>query len=328
MKKNILKVFSVFLLTMSRSWSMEGIVLVLEAPLLKEPNMGSKVLQVLRKGSKVYVPNEIGRSQIFPEFIQTYDRTGREAFIPSKYVKIITGLPNEARQAINYEGHDPTDYRLEEPIPPSYPFPNNEFVRASFSYHQASNANAAYKYGENFNEQKYGSESGARVTVMKKVSYDKNNRFYFGIMGAIASATNDISFAKSFSATAHETRNVFKVGPWFTYDAYKSAKYQINIGSGFTFNYHMSKLTLSFDEFSDGRSFSGYSISPMLSTGFQILDVVPYMDVIGGADASLYLPHTLKAKGESQYPDLWSENQIRSNLKTQLSLFLGLQFKY
>lgn len=325
MRKNVLKTLSLFSLFIGQLQATEGIILVLEAPLLKEPSMGATVLQTLRKGAKVYVPNEVTRGADFPEFIPTFDRAGNRAYIPSRYVKIITGLPNESRQAINFQGHDPTDYRLEEPIPKTYPFPDRQYVRASFSFQRGNNTSTPYDYNSNFSDQKYGGEMGVRVGVMKNVSYDKYNRFYFGIIGSIASAKNEIVFSNTTSAS--ERRNVFRVGPWFTYDAFKSERFQISLGSGFTFNYHDSTISFAGINGGEDRSFSGYSFSPMTSTAFQISNIIPYTDFIGGVDCSLYLPHTLKAS-EAQYPEYWNSNQISSTLKVQLALFLGIQVKY
>lgn len=315
-------------LTISTSvLSYDGIVLVLEAPLLREPSLSSTVLQVLRKGSKVYVPNEIGNAESMPEFIPTFDRAGNPAFIPSRYVKVITGQVNEKNQPISYKGNDPTDYRLEEPIPVTYPFPNKNFARASVSFIVGNNANSVYSYNSPFIKQSYGAEFGGRVSVMRKIAFDKNDRFYFGLITLVGTTSNNLSFTNA--NTAEESRMILRAGPWITYDAYKTENYNLTIGTGFTFNYHQSKLSVSNELLGEDRSFSGFSIAPMTSTQFMINDIIPNTDFITGIDFSLYLPHTLKSSNEPQNPELWGEdNQISGTLKTQLALFLGLQVKY
>ena len=92
----------------------------------------------------MYVPNEIGNLKDLPEFIQTYDRVGNIAYIPSKYLKIITNDLSESRMPNQYPGSDPTDYRLEEPIPASYPYDDNSFLRASFALLAGNNLKSPY----------------------------------------------------------------------------------------------------------------------------------------------------------------------------------------
>jgi hypothetical protein len=327
MKKYVIPCLVALTGLLNQAQAFDGIILVLEAPLLKGPSLDSTVLQTLRKGSRVYVPNEVGNAETLPEFIPTFDRAGNRAYIPSRYVKVITGSLNEKRQSINYKGNDPTDYRIEEPIPVTYPFEDSQYVRASLAALIGNNSNSAYAYNSSFTKQNYGAEVGARLAVTKRIVFDRYNRFYFGFISFLNTNTNRLEFQNS--AVADENRFVVKAGPWITYDAYKTSKYHLSIGSGFTFNYHHSKISMSKLDLSEERTFTGISISPMTSTTFQIDNILPNTDFLLGADLSLYLPHSLKSSQEIQNPDLWGEdNQITASFKTQVSLFLGVQVKY
>jgi hypothetical protein len=119
-----------------------------------------------------------------------------------------------------------------------------------------------------------------------------------------------------------------RAGPWFTYDAFRNEKYQLSIGTGFTFNYHSSKITLSNELQSESRTFTGFSLAPMTSTSFTIADILPNTDFISGADLSLYLPHALKSSAVEDSELIGESNEISSTLKAQVSLFLGIQVKY
>jgi hypothetical protein len=327
MKKYFLPAIAGLTITLNQAVAYDGIILVLEAPLLKEPTLSSKVLQTLRKGSKVYVPNEIGDSETLPEFIETFDRAGNRAYIPTRYVKIITGKTNEFRQSINYQGQDPTDYRIEEPIPVTYPFEDNHFVRSSLAFMVGNNTNSPYEYNSAFTEQDYGTEFGGRFSLTKKIVFDQYNRFYFGLISFFGISQNKLEF-QNFNV-AKESSFVLRMGPWFTYDAYKTSKYLLSVGTGFTFNYQSSKITVSNDLQSEERTFSGLSIAPMTSTSFTIADIFPNTDFISGADLSLYLPHSLKSSNSSETSELFGENnEINSSFKAQVSLFLGIQVKY
>jgi hypothetical protein len=322
MKKYIPLIFLV-----SNAFAYDATVIVLEAPLLKEASLKSTVLQVLRKGQRVYVPHEIGDQRPLPEFIPTFDRAGNPAFVPTKYIKIVTDTVDEADQPIRYAGHDPTDYRIEEPIPVTYPFENRNFVRASVALLVGNNADTPYAYNSTFNEQSYGAALGLRINFTHKIVYDKFDRFYFGFIGMATDSTNNLDFKNA--NVAKENRLVFRAGPWFTYDAFKNDNYRLNLGTGFTFNYHYSILKVSSATDEEQRGFSGFSLSPMVSTAFTINDVFPNMDFISGVDLSFYLPHSLKNSTETLHPELWGDaNQINNSYKTQASLFLGVQFKY
>lgn len=327
MRKYFFGLSTFFVLSLNAASASDGIIIVLEAPLLKSPSMGSTVLQVIRKGEKVFVPREYANPGNMPEFIPTFDRAGNRAYVPSRYVKLITGTTSESLQSIRYAGNDPTDYRLEEPIPATYPFEDRNFLRASAAFIVGNNTTAAYGYNSPFNSQKFNADMGGRIAITRKVSFDKYDRFYFGFIGLITTAKNSTTFKND--SLAEESRSVVRGGPWLTYDAFKNDNYRLSIGTGFTFNYHRSSLFVDKAPLSEERLFSGYSISPMTSTTLQINDVLPNTDLVTGVDFSLFLPYTVKSTEEAEIPELWGEdNQISSGLKAQASIFLGIQVKY
>jgi hypothetical protein len=322
-------IFILSFLLLSKVYSYDAIVIVLEAPLLKEPKLSSVVLQTLRKGSRVYVPKEIGDLFELPEFIQTYDRVGNLAYVPTKYIKIVTHDLSESRMPITYPKNDPTDYRLEEPIPETYPFDNTSFLRASLALTMGNNMKAPFEYNSNFSKQTFSAESGGRLIVAHKINFDKHDRYYFGLFGAITTSNNTIQFQNETKAS--ENRSILRLGPVITFDAFKTSDYRLTLGTGFTYNYHKSALKMSGAAGSEERLFSGYSLSPIANTQVQMTDVLPQTDLIAGADFSLFLPHTQTSKDEIAIPELWgteSPTQIHSGLKPQVAFFLGVQVKY
>jgi hypothetical protein len=327
MRKKIFTLLTIPLLAIPQARAYDGVIIVLEAPLLKLPSLSSTVLQTIRKGETVYIPREIGNLSVMPEFIPTFDRAGNRAYIPSRYVKVVTGTVKENLQPIHYAGHDPTDYRIEEPIPVTYPFENRNFLRASAAFIVANNTTSTYAYNSAFNDQKFRAEMGGRLTLTKKVAFDNYDRFYFGFIGLITSAKNTTKFKND--NLAEESRGIIRGGPWLTYDAFKNDDYRLTIGTGFTFNYHRTTLFVDSGKEAEERIFSGFSISPMTSTTLQINNILPYTDFVTGVDLSLFLPHTLKTTNEAELPVLWGEdNQISTGLKAQASIFMGVQVKY
>jgi hypothetical protein len=319
--------FLIFFLFATSLFANEAIVIVLNAPLLSEPKMESRVLQTVRKGQKIFIPREEVSEEAFPEYFTTYDRAGNLAYIPSQYVKPILKTTDEKRDPITLSSSDPTDYRLEEPIPSTYPFEDNHFVRTSISLLMANNLKSPYNYNSPFNDQDFGMEMGMRLTVTKKAQHDQYDRFYFGVIGFITSAKNKIQFKDGKNAS--ESRDQVRAGPWVTFDAFKNEKYKLAMGTGFTFNYHRSLHVYQMQVQSEQRFFNGYSISPMGNLSFQINNIIPHTDLITGLDLNLYLPHTLTSNDKIVISDLWPEEKtISVGFKTQASAFIGFQVKY
>ena len=327
MKKYFFGLSTFFIIFSQTAFGLDGIIIVLEAPILKSPSMGSTVLQLIRKGQRVYIPREYESLENIPEFFPTFDRAGNEGFVPSRYVKVIVGSTAENLQPILYAGHDPTDYRLEEPIPKTYPFEDKSDLRTSLALMVGNNTTATYQHNNAFYSQKFSADMGGRIAITRKVAFDKYDRFYFGFIGMISTLTNETDFLDD--TFSRERRNVFRGGPWLTYDAFKNEKYRLSIATGFTFNYHYSSIKVDGDLKSEVRAFSGLSLSPMTSTTVQINEVLPNTDFLAGVDFSLFLPHSVESKDEVKSPELWSEdNAISSGLKPQASMFLGFQFRY
>lgn len=327
MKKNLLTAFALMgLSTISPAKAYDAIVIVLEAPLLREPALNSQVVQLKRKGERVYIPNEEVIDGVLPEFVPTYDRTGNRAYVPSKYIKVVLGTTDENKSPIKLAGHDPTDYRIEEPIPETYPFDNRKNSRASLAASLGTNSKSPYSYNSEFSTQKYGVETGGRLMLTTRVSYDRYDRFFFGLVGFITTAKNEIQFKNNY--LAKESRDAIRLGPWLTYDAFKNEKYRLTIGTGFTFNFHRSSIFIDGPVDGEERLFSGFSLSPMTSTLFQARSFLPGIDFIGGVDMTLFLPYSMKTNDDMNYPNLWNGDQINNGLKIQASAFLGLQTTY
>ena len=159
--------------SISNAFSYDAIVIVLQAPLLKEASLKSKVLQTIRQGERVFVPNEIGNLSPLPDFIQTFDRVGNVVYIPSRYIKIITHDVSEYEMPIKISPNDPTDYRLEEPIPSTYPFANESFLRANLAFTMGTNTQSPFDYQSTFTKQSYSNELGLRLCLTKKADFDQ-----------------------------------------------------------------------------------------------------------------------------------------------------------
>jgi len=325
-----MKLLRLFLISflIPKAFAYDAVVIVLEAPLLKEPRMSSTVLQTLRKGARVYVPNEIGQGNDLPAFVQTYDRVGNVAFIPAKYIKLITNDVSEYKTPVSLP-HDPTDYRLEEPIPSTYPFDDTSFLRASIFASFAPNINSSYAYNSSYHQQNFTSEMGLKLNVTKKVSFDRWDRYYFGITTAINTSGNTIQFDNG--SHSKESSALIKLGPVLTYDAYKTQRYRLTLGTGFTYNYHKRAIKMVAEQGTEERLFTGFSMSPFANMIAQVMEVFPNTDLLAGADINFNMAHTLKTSDQLTIPEIWSAeapDQIKSSFKPQAAFLLGVQVRY
>jgi hypothetical protein len=325
----MIKYFFLFFTFISTSFAYDAVVIVLEAPLLKEAKFSSTVLQTLRKGSRVYVPTEIGNEESLPEFVQTFDRVGNIAYIPSKYIKLISNDHREEKTPVSL-AHDPTDYRLEEPISSTYPFDDTSFLRASLSLQMAPSAESSFAYNSPYNSQSFTPEAGLKLNVTRKVSFDRYDRYYFGLTGAIISSSNSINFNNG--SVAKESRSVLKLGPLITYDAYKTHRFRFTLGTGFTYDYHKSAIKMvGTSGSSEERFFSGYSLSPFASMMAQMTEVFPNTDLLAGADLNMHLGYKQKSNAAIAVPELWStedNGEITTGFKPQAAFLLGVQVRY
>ena len=322
--------FILFLLISQNAFSYDAMVIVFEAPLLKKADYKSKVIATLRKGEHLFVPNTEANQEPLPEFISTFDKSGNELFVPTRYIKIIYNDIRELNSPIAFQGKDPTDYRIEEPIPKTYPYSDINFLRAGVSFTIGTNMKSPYEYNSPLSEQIYSTEQGARLTLMRKLDIDQADRYYFGLFSAINTVNNSIAFKNSVTV-ASENRSTIRVGPIFSYDVYKTYLMRVTLLTGFTYNYHKSTIDSRGDlQAYEQRIFSGYSLSPMAEVSFTKTEVLPVTDLIGGMNLSMYLPHSQKTSDKITIPEVWNTtaDQINSTLKLQASMFIGFQVRY
>jgi hypothetical protein len=313
-----------------KAFCYDAVVIVFEAPLLKKADYKSKVVATLRKGEHLFVPNTEADLEPLPEFISTFDKSGSELFVPSQYIKIVYNDSREENSPIAFKGKDPTDYRIEEPIPKTYPYSDINFLRAGVAYTMGTNMKSPYEYNSPLREQRYSTEQGARLTLMRKLDIDKADRYYFGLFSAVNTVNNTITFKNSVTV-ASENRSTIRVGPVFSYDVYKTYLMRVTMLTGFTYNYHKSTIDSRGDlQAYEQRIFSGYSFSPMAELSFTKTEILPVTDVIGGMNLSMYLPHSQKTSDAITVPEIWNTtaDQINSSLKLQASIFLGFQVRY
>ncbi|GEM_PF-736362 len=342
--------FLLLLIFSTSTLALEAQVIVLEAPLLSSPSLKSRVLQRVRKGKNLFIHkqgivksswqmNYNVNSEGLPleekyqdvDFLKTLTRAGQDAWIPKKFVKIIYNDEREAALQMNpYSDYDPTDYRIEEPLEKGYPFVVQNKARATMTFGMGPASKSGFDYGSSILEENIGSRYSFVTTYSKKVSFDAYDRFYFGgilqIHGqrSVYFITND--------RTSQETHGEIGIGPYITYDIYRTEDRSLTTYGAFTYNLHRYSVEQATrgDSFEE-RLFSGYSITPKFGLSYNIRNIIPEskVDLIFGSETNINLPYSLTTQSEGEISSFWNNsNQVDFPLSATYSFYVGIQASY
>lgn len=323
-----------FTFNFTETYAAKAVVISFRAPMQSEAKNDASTFQVLKKGDVIFVADKDLKEPSFPGFYETIDRSGRTAYVKSEYLKIIYKDEREYAEPISYINpktkHDSTDYRIEEPIPHTYPFESREFTRMNVSFALGSNPKNPYQYEGNVSAQDFSYDIGLRLNYQKKLDFDQVDRLYFGIFTSISSVTNEITFTNGDSAK--ENRAIIRLGPILSFDFYKTDSHLLNLGTGFTWNLHRSSLLVDAQNVGEeDRLFTGFSLSPFVQSMFAFRNIYPNLDFTLGSELSFYLPHKQSASGLPEFSQYWNSERpsdFNQNLSIQAQFFMGLNFKY
>ncbi len=311
-----------------------AVVISFRAPMQLAATPDSKTLQVLKKGEVIFISDKDLKGPAFKGYYETIDRSGRTAYVKQEYLKVIYKDEREYDEPLSYvnanTGHDSTDYRIEEPIPHTYPFESREFTRMNVSFSLGSNAKGPYNYDGNISSQNFSYDLGLKINYQKKLDFDQMDRLYFGLYSSVSSVTNKITFSTGDSSI--ENRALIRLGPILSFDFYKTKDYLLNLGTGFSWNFHRSSLKLDVADVGiEDRLFTGFSLSPFLQSIFAFRNFYPNLDFTIGSELNLFLPHKQSASGSPEFTQYWdasNPSEFQQNLNFQTLFFLGLNFKY
>lgn len=327
-----------------QSIAADGVVIVLEAPLFEKENINSRIVQYIRKGDHIYIherhagisPNEQNYGQIDTDnrsqFYLVQDKNGSEAYVERRFIKRIYKDDRERTEAISPFTHDPTDYRLKEPLPPQYPKLTDNRYRAFANLALGPSNKINYPYPKDIKSEQYGPRGGFELAYLKNVEFDIVNRFYFGVQFHFWQSNSKFILQGDNSATkeATEQNGQFGIGPFVSFDAYRDFNYRLSFTGGFTFNLNRTYITLKASDEEENRIFTAYTITPHLGTFIQLPNVLPHVDIITGASLQFHLPYTMQAQGPAVNESSWNQNndKIDYPLGGFFTAFLGLQTTY
>jgi hypothetical protein len=331
-------VLTIFLTSNLYSKENQGVITVLEAPLFLTPDKGSDIIQHVRKGDTIYVHhqyfidnNQLENKEREPDnFYITTDKSGRTAYILKEHVKLLFNDARELASPIDNRKHDSTDYRLEEPLPPDYPFNFFDHYRASVQLGTLFSPQTNYSYNTPVKEQSKSNQYYLSALFLKKTKIDYSERLYFGGKIKLAYQRNKFTLDRRDST---EIDTTIGLGPYISYDIYRTFKYRITLNGSTLINI-INKRNIT-QELSNGetdsKDFSTISIVPTIGATFEKLNILPNFDMVTGVNFGLELAHTMKNKEGSSKPELWNSSSndiIKRPTRGQLSFFVGLQRSY
>ncbi|HXH74034.1 MAG TPA: hypothetical protein VNJ08_03665 [Bacteriovoracaceae bacterium] len=363
-----MKVFLAFVLCWSyNAIALEAVVTVLETPMFREKRLDSPVVQYLRKGDIIKVHPALGNTTQFdhmapssekyeqlkkhlaqmPEwqdplfngkkeeivyledqFIPTLDRQGNTVYVLSEHIYVYFNDSRELVQKV--AAKDPTDYRLEEPLPKNYPLHNPTGHRGQILIGFSQAYNESYVYPEPVKTKSYSTPIHVNLGLMWQVPYDKQDRFYFGSNINFKSFQNSYSFMDFRRAKEHYIQ--FGIGPQLAYDAYKGEKDRLNLSVAINFN-PVNYLTVSqsLGTIDDTRIYRGMNVSSRVGMQYHRKKVIEDMDLVLGTAFDIESPTTYQAQNGGSQANWW-QNLGRDKYTTRslfsLTGFMGIQVAY
>lgn len=344
-----MRYFLALLLIPFTALAMTGTVIIHEAPIHLSDSSDTPIIELVRKGEDLTLhgkhfgttvfentTDQKGRRLLYLEdedqkrgFYEVVTSSGQSGYILKKYVKPVYKDPREFKDPMPVHNPDIWDYRIAEPLPEGYPLYDVNRRRAIFTANMGPARHILYPYPDRIVKEESTSLKGFNLYYMGKASFDRSDRLYFGGNFTLLGSDNEISMEGE--RISKESTLQMGIGPVLTYDPYRSEKYALTIGGGFTANYHRYFVSQGGPlGASEERMFTGISITPKLMTSLQFKELLPYFDVIVGADALFNLPFALKSSTAVEIPEWWQggADEIAYPFGTSMTFFIGVQGRY
>ena len=342
-----------------------GEVTVLEAPVFKEKDLNANVIFYFRKGDKINIhPAEFAQNRYrdlinipqekvdqykatymkefpdeffddeaevyYPEegsrFYKVLLKSGRTGWILKDHIFLITADRRELSETVIAK--DNTDYRIEEPLPKSFPLLQETGYRGYFGLGLGVSRSPNYPYKENVDQSAFGFTKSFDFTFLRQVKYDVDKRFFFGGLFNITSSSN-VYVLKTRSA--QEDYTSLSIGPLLMYDVWKTEEHIISIAGSIQFNFvAFSRIKQSDSEnnISEERNFNSNFFSPRFILTYTKRNILENLDFIMGTNVIMDLAHSYEADGGTDNPSWWQDKSYERPTNVQTNYFLGVQTEY
>lgn len=348
--------------------ALEAVVTVLETPLFKYRSYEAPVVQYLRKGDVIKIHPSVGNERKFDqhapapeklallqkrmkdspeynqdplfrgeaentyfiedEFIPTLDRQGNTVYVLSEHIYVYFGDSREFNQTLTRK--DPTDYRLEEPLPRNYPLKSISGYRGQFLLGVTQPHFESYPYRDNFKTKGYTSPIDLNLTLLRQAPGAYHERLFIGGTLNFRSFENSYTFHdRRFS---EEEGMKLGLGPTISYDAFKGEKNRVNLAATIMINFFdQLNITQTLDQTSEARTYNAYSVAPRLSLQYHRKQVFPDIDFVLGTALEAGTAATYRAKNAGGQISWWQHlgnDKFTTRTTFNLGGYLGIQSAY
>lgn len=317
----------------SNAYALDAVVTVLEAPIFKSKDINSPVVQYARKGDIIKVDpsllNQAHKSaSLDDEFISTWDRQGNVTYVLAKHIYVYLENQKELEQEITQ--HDPTDYRLTEPLPKNYPFIKEGGLRVQFTAGAALPYQVNYPYESSVKAKGYSNPIDVNLAMLKRAPDDKNDRFYLG--GVFNYRSFENNFYLFNGRSSYERGMKFGIGPLASYDAFKGDKNRIVLYGSINFNFfNQLSITQESETASDKRTYRAMNFTPKFGVQYHRKNIYEGLDFVAGTAMEYESPANFAAQNGA-HQDNWWKNEgsdtFRASSFYTLTGYLGLQSYY
>jgi hypothetical protein len=341
--------------------ALQAVVTVLEAPLFKDKSYTSPVVQYLRKGDIINIDSSLENDRTIeqyapsPEkiknyqdqntdpffegenkniasiedtFIPTVDRQGHIVYILSEHIYIYFNNAREYEQKISSK--DPTDYRLEEPLPPKYPFKTLSGLRGQFLLGFNQPYSESYEYRSSIKSKGYSSPVDLSYSILKQATGNYQERLFLGGTLNFKYFKNSYLFFDNRTSTEQSIK--LGVGPTISYDAFKGEKNRINLSGTISFNFfNRLYITQTLKDEKDARTYAAYSLAPRISIQYHRKKIINDLDFILGTMMEIETVSTFNAKNAGKQESWWKNlgnDKFMTRTVFALGGFLGIQTAY
>lgn len=361
------KIILICCFSISQAFALDAVITVLETPMLKSKSYDAPVVQYLRKGDVIKVhpaldnntdydhlapsPEKLAELKkklkaspewnqdplfkgeetqvsIDDEFIPTLDRQGNTVYVIRDHLYVYFTKPKEMDQVVLRK--DPTDYRLEEPLPKKYPLYSPRGYRGQFIFGITQPYFESYPYLSDVKTKGYMSPIDVNITLLRNRPDDKYDRFYFG--GTFNARTFTNSYTLFNGVDAEETGLKFGIGPFISYDAFKGEKNRISLyGNINVYLFNQLNVSQSMGSVEEQRNYRTISFAPKIGVQYHRKQILEDVDFVLGTSMEMEPATTFRSTSAANQEGWWrsgGSDKFKTRTTFTLAGYIGFQSAY
>lgn len=356
-----------FIFSLSNAYALEAVVTVLETPMLKYKSLDAPVVQYLRKGDVIKVDpaldkdtrydhlapdpkklaqikkelddsyewkqdplftGKVSEVSIDDELIPTLDRQGNRVYVIREHFFVYFKDRREMDQATLRK--DPTDYRLEEPLPKKYPLESPHGYRGQATVGVTQPYYESYPYPTSVKTKGYMSPVDVNITFLRQTPTDKFDRYYFGLTFNARAFSNSYTLTNNISAKEQGVK--LGLGPFISYDAFKGEKNRVALyGSVNVYLFNQLNISQDLGSIEEQRNYRTITFTPRIGAQYHRKQILPDIDFVLGTSMEMEPATTFRSTSAANQDDWWrSGGNDKFNVRTTFTLagYLGFQAAY